>query len=307
MLNRNCLNFGLFLVMFFCLTLQAKEPVKIIQILDTNLFKTADGKIISLANLQTISIENPDSLKRNFALKVYRYAEKSLINKVLFVEVATKNDSVVVVHLWDELMESVNRKFLHEGYGYFTPEPKSKYLKKYENAYRNAKEIEVGIYNIKLLRSKGPIKPNAFWLTFDFGVGRAYHNDHSIKSVCYSRNTSIQLRKSLLVCSLGFQGTAPYEEASIHTYYCTIGRSFYDRRGEAIILIGANINQYRYYTCGEPGLKKSKHYFGVILRTQFLVHLPKLIGFGIGFNANINTKISYVMFSVNINIGEWNF
>ena len=56
---------------------QVKEPVKIIQILDTNLFKSADGKIISLANVKTISIDDQDSLRQKFAYKVYSFAKKN--------------------------------------------------------------------------------------------------------------------------------------------------------------------------------------------------------------------------------------
>ena len=76
---------------------------KIIEILNTNLFKTANGEILSLANVKTFSIQDADSFKQKFAFRIYRFAEKRLKNKVLFMDVATENDSVKVVHLWDEM------------------------------------------------------------------------------------------------------------------------------------------------------------------------------------------------------------
>jgi len=110
--------------------LAAIEPIKITQVLDTNQFKTEDGKIISLANVSTFSIQDPDSFKQKFAFKVYKYAQKNLIDKELLNEFVSENDSIKKVHLWKKrliFLSSVNESYLDYGFGYFDPEPKSEY------------------------------------------------------------------------------------------------------------------------------------------------------------------------------------
>jgi len=203
MLNRRHLHFGFIFSLFLCSIVQAKEPVKIIQILDTNLFKTANGKIISLANVRTISIQDPDSFKQKFAIKVYRFAEKTLVDKVLFMEVATENDSVLIVHLWDELLESVNRKFLQMGYGYFDPKPDSKYFRKYEIAADNAKRNELGIHNAELFFPKIHLKPNALWISTGLGIGLYYKQRAKRDSDCFLFDASIQYRRRWIIISFG--------------------------------------------------------------------------------------------------------
>jgi len=205
---RHCLIFGYIFSFVLSFIVQAKEPVRITQILDTNLFKTADGKIISLANVKIISIQDPDSLRQRFAFRVYSFAEKSLINKVLFLEVATENDSVLIVHLWDELFESVNRKFLQMGYGYFDPKPDSKYFRKYEIAADNAKRNELGIYNAELFCPKTPLKPNAFWIGCGLGINKAYNHSRNWDSDGFSFELTGQLRRKLYIVSFGCQGVA---------------------------------------------------------------------------------------------------
>ena len=111
MLYRNCLKLGFIFSLFVCSILLAKEQVKIIQILDTNLFKTEDGKIISLANVGTISIEDPDSFKQKFAFKVFDYAKKTLLDKEFLAEFVNDGDSIRKAHLWKKyllLYDSVN-------------------------------------------------------------------------------------------------------------------------------------------------------------------------------------------------------
>ena len=286
---------------------QAKDPVKIVQILDTNLFKTADGKIISLANVRTISIQDPDSFKQKFAFKIYGFAEKSLVNKVLFLEVATEHDSVLIIHLWDELLESVNRKFLQMGYGYFDPKPDSKYFGKYEIAADNAKRNELGIHNAELFCPKIPLKPNAFWISAGLGINKSYNYSKNWNSDGFAFELTGQIRRKLYIVSFGKQYVGLDEVTSLNSQHIMLGKSFYDRLGEAVLLIGINRNQWRHCTESEYGIIRSDYYYGLQFKAQAFVHLPQIIGFGLGFSANINREISYYILSVNVNIGLWNF
>ncbi|MBC8183807.1 hypothetical protein H8E88_22165 [candidate division KSB1 bacterium] len=304
---RYCFIVGFIFSFFLCFILQAKEPVRIIQILDTNLFKTADGKIISLANVKTISIQDPDSLRQKFTFKVYGFAEKSLINKVLFMEVATENDSVLIVHLWDEMLESVNKKILQNGYGYFDPEPDGKYQRKYEIASQNAKDIELRIYNAELFRPQKPLKPNAIWLTKGIGIGKTKSARTNRITGSFSLETSFYFRRKWFVALIGSQ-TAGWEFHNwITSSYICVGKAFYDRYGDIILTIGVSRNQWEYDTESERGIIKSDYYYGAQLKIQSSIHLPQLFGAGLSISCNYTKETSYFIMSANLSFGFWNF
>src|SRR4030067_3046905 len=108
------------------------QELRIEKILDSNLFETADSTLISLANVKTISINDPDSLKREFAEKTIKYGKEHLLGRSFIAERVSKTDSVLFVHLFKELpftRLSINKEYLLKGYGYFSPDQDSRYFK----------------------------------------------------------------------------------------------------------------------------------------------------------------------------------
>lgn len=302
----------LIFALYFCsiTSAYAKVPVKIIRILDANLFKTANGTIISLANVKTISIYDSDSLRRKFAQKVFAYAQKTLLNQELSEEVIAKNDSVKTVHLWKKMLffnESVNTTFLKRGYGYFDPNPANKYSKKCKASSEMARRNGAGIYNKAQFRPSMPLKPNALWLTGGLGFGKAKYTRSvsTIKSL--SLDASLNFRRKDLVFLIGYQ-TASWEfyDWITSSYFC-FGKSFYQRLSEAIIAVGISRNQWEYDTESKYGIVKSDYYYGPQLKAQIMGHLPYALGFGMSLSINYTLETSYILGTFNLNFGAWNF
>src|SRR4030067_2581322 len=79
------------------------QELRIEKILDSNLFETADSTLISLVNVKTISINDPDSLKREFAKKTIKYGEKHLLGRSFLAEPVSQINTVTLVHLFKKL------------------------------------------------------------------------------------------------------------------------------------------------------------------------------------------------------------
>jgi hypothetical protein len=82
---------------------QSQQPCRIISVKDTNLFLTRDSLLISLANVETISINAADALQRKIAQRYFRNIEQKLLNKSFIMEIAGRDDSSAQVHLFRAL------------------------------------------------------------------------------------------------------------------------------------------------------------------------------------------------------------
>ena len=220
------------LLLLLCSLIFAEETVKIKVIHDTNLFETQDGQLISLSNVQTISISDSDSYRQRFAVRVHKQIKDLLLYRFIIVESTGNQDSIMLTHLWRRLplgRESINTMFLTKGWGKFIPAQESGYALEYESAYVSAVRQKIGMHNPRQFRAA--YRPsNAIWFSGGMGFGNA--DDHRRsghwKTDCFALDASLNVRKKWLVWTCGYNLSAPYGLGSPHsmrTLYGLAGKS----------------------------------------------------------------------------------
>ncbi|NOX89942.1 MAG: hypothetical protein GXO77_13035 [Calditrichaeota bacterium] len=149
--KKNCFPGIFILVLLSALPLSAQK-VKIVKIIDTNLFELKDGRVITLADVSAPSVSEKDSALRFIAQRILDYAQKNLLNQTLRIEPspASENDSIpIAVHLFLEFplqKININEYYLREGFGKYAPVD-SVYKSRYLKAAREAQSEGKGVYN----------------------------------------------------------------------------------------------------------------------------------------------------------------
>ena len=299
-------------LLLFCTSVRANERIVISEVRDTNLFLTEQGQRISLANVQTISIADPDSFRQQFAFEALKKVEKRLLNHSYVMEIKQHQDSLSLVHLWQPLplgRQSINKEFLSKGWGSFVPLPPNNWTREYEKAAITAQAKKYGLHNPD--RFKPVILPTAaIWIHGGLGIGVATDHRRSGHSNtdCFLLDTSLNIRRNWFVWTGGHAFSAPYGLGSVHqmrTWYMLAGKSFYGKHTEAVLSIGPNMNKWQYNTESERGTVTSNWLPGAHVKLQILAHLPVLMGFGLSFDMNLNKDISYYIVSLNLILGGW--
>jgi hypothetical protein len=298
--------------LLLCRLTFAEETVKIKLIHDTNLFETQDGQFISLSNVQTISINDSDSFRQRFALRVHKDVKDLLLHRSFIVENSDQQDSITLTHLWRRLplgRESINEKFLTHGWGMFIPAPESDYAADYARANVTAIRQKVGMHNPRLFRA-AIRPPKAIWFSGGLGFGNGIDHrrrDYRITG-SFALDTSLNVRKQWLVWTGGYNLSAPYGLGSPHSLkagYLLAGKSFYHEVVELVFSIGANLNKWWYDTESEYGIVRSKWYPGFQFKIQGLAHILTPLGIGVTFDGNINKDFNTYILSLNIIFGDW--
>jgi hypothetical protein len=268
------------------------QYVRIAKIIDSNLFQTTDSILISLANVNTISITDPDSLKREFAKKTIKYGKDHLLGRSFIAERAGMADSVIFVHLFEELLFarlSINKAYLRKGFGYFLPEPGSRYFKEYQRAVEEAERKGLGVYDQNNFIAHGPFIANAFWLSA--GLGAALD-----EKGLFIGDLSAHSRKKNLLLNGGFQVLDSFYEGELmKSFYLLAGFSRYSQLLDFIISAGPNL-----------GYSGPTFYPGVRAEVETHMHLPMILGLGIKMSMTITNKFHYIAITLNPSLGAWN-
>ena len=287
----------------------ADGKIKIARVEDANRFVTADSLTISLCNVRCFSIADADSFKRAFAVMVVRDAEKILGDRELLAEVASRADSLILVHLWEERKvfgkRSLNELWLANGWGWYEEEPSGRYAKFYRRAAGQAEKGNRGIHDQTLFRKPRPAIAG-MWLSL--GLGRGEYKDKSPDWDDHLMlDLGLHLRKKKLVLSGGIQGIYLSEASSAGGSYLLAGRSFYGEGAEMVVSMGGSINQWSYNTESSRGIIRSSSYPGLQAKVQMIGHFPQALGFALDLDANLNKEKSYYAFSLHLILGGWKY
>ena len=111
------------LIMFFiiCLAIQA-QTVKIVKVLDSNLFQLDDGRIIKLAGIDVPNLSNPTQFFQAAAKDAVDYAKVNLLDRLVEIysisRIPEKNFETVTMYknyLFNRV--NINAKYLSLGFG----------------------------------------------------------------------------------------------------------------------------------------------------------------------------------------------
>jgi endonuclease YncB( thermonuclease family) len=161
------------LVLIFQITLFA-EDVKIVKVLDSNLFEIKGGMRIRLANVDAPSIS--DSLKRlsSFAYNIKSYAERQLLGRSIsaqFIQGWDNGNEPFPVHLIQHFplkTVSYNKLYLERGFGKYVNEGDTSYIQEYLAAEETAKRYKRGVWNEALYFAENQ-RDHVFSLLFGSG------------------------------------------------------------------------------------------------------------------------------------------
>ena len=174
-------------ILILCPTLVFAElvKVKIVEIVDCNLFRTNDGAMIKLANIESPSISGNDSIKPSIKRKILKYAKTNMINFRLYMEIVDSTQEIYKAHLFrkDGLsMLSFNEQYLKMGYGAYIEYPISTYSNRYAECADAAIKKRIGIYDDR--PEDYSITRNSIWGRFRFAGGCfAYAEDENETSL----------------------------------------------------------------------------------------------------------------------------
>ena len=141
----------LILVLFTSLLVsQELQDIRIIKVIDSNLFLTDTNKFVKLANIQTPSLNSKDSL---LAKEIIRYSQNHMLNKPLKCQQLSNPDNdtlnIVLIEKFPFNEFNFNLEFLRCGYGYYEKSKAAKSNPDYLQTELKAKQKHKGIWASK--------------------------------------------------------------------------------------------------------------------------------------------------------------
>lgn len=165
------------------------EKAKIVKVLDSNLFRLKDGRLIRLANVDAPSVHDPNSHLASLAWEIRDYSKSILLSQPAEMEYAGTHWNTfdtIAVHLFQKYPFKklwFNKMYLENGFGKFIPEADTTYRSEYLQAEAKAKQKGRGLWKYGSLK---PVEPFRRSYTVMGGIieNSDYHN--SFKSFLIS-------------------------------------------------------------------------------------------------------------------------
>ncbi|NLP10845.1 hypothetical protein GX408_10665 [bacterium] len=289
-LNAVCLTLSA--ILLFLTSAQAEQSCKIISVKDTNLFLTRDSVLISLANVQTLSIHSPDSLQRKIAQRYFKTIEQKLLNKSFIMEMACRDDSSVRVHLFKKLSigrQSINMLFLREGWAALNPNPANEYLKGYELEAQESARNGRGVYGDPATAKPGA--KGALWLSA--GLGASTNNP---RWVFRTTDLTVSCRLNRLVFSAGQEYHCSDAEPIYQQVLYGLGMATVQRSSETALLFGLTVTD----DVWEWAIDR-----GFFIKLNRFYHLKQGLGLGVAMIVHRGESAEYATLSVQIILGGW--
>jgi len=189
------------------------EDVKIVKVLDCNLFEIKGGKRIRLAHVDAVSVT--DKIKRvsSFAHNIKYYAEREFVGQTLmaeYIDASNHNFEPLSVHLIRKFpLKTVNynKLYLERGYGKYMAESDTVYSQEYLAAEEMAKLKNRGVWDKDLYSAENP-KVSA--LSFMFGFGNyqelnGYYREASLMAEPIGSSNSFGMRVTAVFSRQGIE------------------------------------------------------------------------------------------------------
>ncbi len=153
--------FFLFLFLIFFTGLFAQErDLKIVEILDANLFRTEDSLLIRMVNLRVPSVSDQDSVKSEQAIKIIKFAELHLLNRTSRFIISPKNkcseNPIQSGHLFRKYPlanTNINEKYIEKGYAFYLP-CDTMFMDVYSMVAERALEKKAGLWSAPIVKRK---------------------------------------------------------------------------------------------------------------------------------------------------------
>jgi hypothetical protein len=289
------------ILIFACLLISPvfAETAKIVEIIDTNLFRTETNELVSLANLKTISIHDPDSSNIQLAKMTMKYLSQHLLYKIVKIECVEKDTiSLVDIQIVRNVLQDVSLSFemLRFGYGRLVEEPQRKRVKSYKNAESYARIHHLGAYKIRGHEPRLPAAKNAVWLQGSLGSGFFIVFSRFAEPI-YSGDLSLHARWNKSLFTVGVTDEVLQPSFALWGPYLAAGRAFSHSKMENGLYGGVRVFRFG----DRPGEKIN---IFPIARIQAAKH-GKNFGGGVSVEYSTNFEISFIKLSANLLVGKW--
>jgi len=170
-----------------------KETIKIVQIIDANLFRLADGRLVQLADVQVPSLNSDFLFPKLISRKAFNYARKMLLGHRCVIRYDSsrlqvgKPLSVYLFKIFPLEKLDVNKLYLMRGYGKFVPSKASLYRREYRAAERYAQSKHIGIWGSSKTKAEISMRRHCLYYR---GGNRNLFGDEFREIGFYSRNES---------------------------------------------------------------------------------------------------------------------
>jgi hypothetical protein len=159
------------IIFLLIITALGAQEIKIVEIIDANLFRTSDSILISMIDLEVPSLMDQDSSRSLLAEKAIQLARLQLLKQNLRFEETYKSscneDVVKKGHLFRKYPlgdANINILYLEKGYAVYSP-CDTMYLDQYRQAGINAMNQRLGIWKSTVYASKPIDRFNRFRLS----------------------------------------------------------------------------------------------------------------------------------------------
>ena len=147
--------------LLFILNILHAQDIRVVEIIDANLFLTSDSVLISMVDLEVPSLMDEDSSRSILAEKAVKLARLQLLRSNLRFEETYKNsctdDLVKKGHLfrkYDLSDASINKLYLEKGYAVYVP-CDTLYMDEYRRASLRSMDKRLGIWKSTVYKT-GP-------------------------------------------------------------------------------------------------------------------------------------------------------
>jgi len=296
------------LFLFFAACLSAKEPVKIVEILDTNLFVTHSGDTLSMAFIETVSMHTADSSEQKLANQIMKYLERLCKSDKIFVNTdSTRSYQGELSIKLPFGYESLNQKMLQKGYATVTD--KSTAPAFYIQAENAALRSPTGIHKVIVEREKIYYQ-HAWWMNAGLGLGveKIKGRNGGASLLALGAGLNIRYKHWLITGDYIRSGRCCHDQFS---WFGSIGYSFHAEHSEAAISIGPSWYKYKYNTeyMGDdpnfPRIIKSDLYSGVAVKMQTLFYVKQAFGLGLNLTLIFLEDHRYYFLTLNLILGGW--
>lgn len=239
-----CMKKYIFLCAFFLplLTLGAgMQKIKIDKVLDANLFKAGDGRLLRMAGIQAPSVASADSF---FAHKAMVFMRELLAAYPVYYQPEAGRGDTLDVHFLQKYpltTINLNKRFLQNGYGRYLPNASRAYDGEYIDAQEEARAEGRGLWNAANLKAP-PVCPGDNIFLAAYAPARVTDSNadkSSLLDLEWQRyHASTVFNVEVVVTHRVYSGEEGYDERSVlaHVKYGYLGKYFGINGGLAFTL-----------------------------------------------------------------------
>ena len=266
------------------------DEVKIIRVLDSNLFELKDGRRVRLAYVLTPSVSDSNRRVSLFAFRTKKYAEEQLLNQKVIVEILYTDQpdtAPLPAHIFQKFpLKTVwyNKVYLERGFGKFVEETDTTHRAECLRAESKARKKKRGVWSEFFYH---PAPPGLHARSIIVGLGNSKNSEGVYReAVCSSGPLEPYSGLGFRAMAVFGRQAVEYEGyrnallfLTVSPYYTVDSRYFGFRLGSILILpTGVETPDFLFFPNVQIKIGQLHHFYLSIDVLTDLVYSPASIG-----------------------------